>query len=255
MHGVIMPQKSWVSHNIRATNSRLLFETSPPRVYLQASAMSSPKESNGPATPGTLTNSQTVDSVSSRTVDVVGVTGLTTPDNVTSVHLPPGSTAVESGLFEDKFDSLKSSRGEGSVVATGSEWRTATNVATNSQAMEGSPQPASFESITEAHRSAVVLSPLDKKPVELSPKRRRKWGGSPLAASPELQGTAGKEVGASCLFAEGVMATLYTTHLLCLNLIELAGIASLLDAVPPVSKHFEVLSKIGEGVCCCDLSK
>lgn len=169
-------------------------------MHLQVSTgMSSAKESSGPATSGTPTNSHTVETASSRTVDVVGMTGMTTPDNVMSVHLPPGSTAVESGLFEEKFDSLKSSRGEGSVVAAGSEWRSATNAATNSQVMEGGPRPASFESITEAHRSPVVLSPLDKKPAELSPKRRRKRGGSPLVASPDLRGTAGKEVGASFL--------------------------------------------------------
>lgn len=154
--------------------------------------MSSPKESSGPATSGTPTNSQAVETTSSRSVDVVGMTGLTTPDNAMSVRLPPGSTAVESGLFEEKFDSLKSSRGDGSMAAAGSDWRSATNAATNSQVMEGGPRPASFESITEAHRSAVVPSLLDKTPAELSPKRRRKRGGSPLVASPDLRGTAGK---------------------------------------------------------------
>ena len=159
--------------------------------------MSSLKESSGPVTCGVPTNSLTADSASTQIVDVLDVT---TPDKAISVCPQPGSTAGESGLFEERFDSLKSARGDGSLAAVSSEWRSTANAATNSQAekgrTEGGLQPGSFESITESHRSVVVPSPPDQKSAELSPKRRRKRGGSPLVVSPDLRGTLGKEMDA-----------------------------------------------------------
>lgn len=197
MRGVIVHLKEVDFTRSGAANWHLMFNETRPCVYLQASTMSSLKESSGgPVTCGTPTNSS-ADSASTQIVDVLDVT---TPDKAMSVCPQPGSTAGESGLFEERFDSLKSTRGDGSLAAVGSEWRSAVNAATNSQVekghTEGGFQPGSFESITESHRGAVVPPPLDQKPAELTPKRRRKRGGSPLVVSPDLRGTVGKEMDA-----------------------------------------------------------
>ena len=163
--------------------------------------MSSLKESVGPATRGTPTNSLTADSTSTQAVDVVNGS---TPDNVLPMGPPPGSVAAESGLFEEKFDSLKSSRGDGSLTGPGNECRSMASVATNSQAgrdrPEGGLRPGSFESITESHRIVAGPYPLGPYAAEVSPKKkRRKRSASPLAVSPDLRGAAGKELDAVSL--------------------------------------------------------
>ena len=156
--------------------------------------MASIKECSAPATCGAPTESLTTGSASTRAVDVVDVSTL---DNVPPVCPQAGSVAVESGLFEEKFDSLKSSRGDGSLTCPGSECRSMANAAANSQTershAEGGLQPGSFESISESHCNAVVPHVPNQKHAELSPKKRRKRGASPLVMSPDLRGTAGKE--------------------------------------------------------------
>ncbi len=163
--------------------------------------MSSLKESVGPATRGTPTNSLTADSTSTQAVDVVNGS---TPDNVLPMGPHPGSVAAESGLFEEKFDSLKSSRGDGSLTGPGNECRSMASVATNSQAgrdrPEGGLRPGSFESITESHRIVAGPYPLGPYAAEVSPKKkRRKRSVSPLVVSPDLRGAAGKELDAVSL--------------------------------------------------------
>ena len=163
--------------------------------------MSSLKESVGPATRGTPTNSLTADSTSTQAVDVVNGS---TPDNVLPMGPQPGSVAAESGLFEEKFDSLKSSRGDGSLTGPGNECRSMASVATNSQAgrdrPEGGLRPGSFESITESHRIVAGPYPLGPYAAEVSPKKkRRKRSVSPLVVSPDLRGAAGKELDAVSL--------------------------------------------------------
>lgn len=172
--------------------------------------MSSLKESVGPATRGTPTNSLTADCTSTQAVDVVNGS---TPDNVLPMCPQPGSVAAESGLFEEKFDSLKSSRGDGSLTGPGNECRSMANVATNSQAgrdhPEGGLQPGSFESITEFHRIVAGPYPLSQNPAEVSPKKkRRKRSASPLVVSPDLRGAVGKELHAiSLAYVSHVMFT------------------------------------------------